>query len=116
MTNFGCENPVFSVESIDALSDTECAGTGGWVRINATMRANGAAHRFEQNKTAYLQYGRPTQSVVSDFAEIVLAGRVYARYFSEFDCTVMLYCIAPDWTVVDVCDESMLQTTMIGGL
>ena len=116
MANFGCENPVFDVESIDAISDTECAGTDGWVRINATIRANGAAHRFEQNKTAHLQYGRPMSLPDIDFAEIVLAGRVYARYFNEYDCTVMLYCIAPDWAVVDECDERMLQTTTIGSL
>ena len=116
MANFGCESPVFDVIDMRTAADTQCAGSGGWTLIEASIRVNGAAHRFAEHKTAYLQYGRPTQTPDTDFAETVLHGRVYAKYLPEYECTVMLYCIAPDWSVVDECDANLLRPTTITGL
>jgi hypothetical protein len=45
-----------------------------------------------------------------------MAGRVYAKYFPEYGCTVMMYCLAPSWETVDRCDAEALQKAVISAL
>jgi len=115
MRNFGCENPVFSLDEYTVRQGISYAGSDGWTRIDALMRLNGVAHNFYEHRTAYLQYGRPTRPLQEDFAVIDMAGRVYAKYFEAFDCTVMLYVMAPDTQMVDMCDRDILSNAVIAG-
>ena len=48
-----------------------------------------------------------------DFAVTQMSGRVYAKYFPEFDCTVMMYCLAPNMDTVDECDMQALQKAQV---
>ncbi|MFA5676350.1 MAG: hypothetical protein WDA65_07480 [Christensenellales bacterium] len=116
LRGFGCENPVFIVEEFNTKSDIIRADSGGWTSIDAKMRVNGAAHNYKENKTAYLQYGRPAQPANEDFALITMTGRVYAKHFEEYGCTVMLYVMAEGLLTVDGCDNSILAKTVIAGL
>jgi len=116
LANFGCDAPMFGVKEIQTTQDTACAGSGGWTRIDAALRVSGAAHTYKESKTSYLQYGKPTQRVDKDFAETDMTGRVYAKYFSEYGCTVMMYCLAPGLETVDRCDEEALQKAAISAL
>ena len=113
MRNFGCLGPVFSVEEYAVLEDTECAGSGGWTQIDALMRVNGVAHQYSTDKNAYLQYGRPPNHAGEDFPIIQMIGRLYVKYLDEYDCTVMLYAMAPDIHVVDACDSDIFSKTRI---
>lgn len=113
--NFGCINPLFIIEGYNLKSDVACAGSSGWTRIDARMRVNGAAHNFKENKTAYLQYGRP-QPADKDFDAITMTGRVYAKYFEEYGCTIMLYVMAEGLSAVEECDNNILAKTVISGL
>lgn len=116
LANFGCDNPVFEVTDIQMAPDAACAGSGGWTRVDAALRMSGAAHTYKENKLAYLQYGKPVRQADKDFAETDMAGRVYAKYFPEYGCTVMIYCLAPAQETVDKCDMEALQNTMISAL
>lgn len=116
MANFGCEDTEFKVRDMTTLENAVCAGGGGWTRIDAELRVNGTAHTFRGDKLAYLQYGKPMRTVKTDFAEIDMAGRVYAKYFPSSGCTVMMYCIAPDAETVDACDADALQRSVIAAL
>lgn len=116
MRNFGCRSPEFRVKEYSVIENASAAGRDGWTRIDALMLLNGTAHQFKENKTAYLQYGRPPKHSGEDFAVIEMAGRVYVKHFNEYGCTVMLYVLAPDWLTVDACDESVLAKTVIDGL
>lgn len=110
---FGCNDPVFNLNSIDTKENVSCAGSGGWTQIDACIYANGCAHNFKGDKTPYLQYGRPMSEVSEDFAITKLYGRVYAKYFEEYGCTVMLYVIAPNENAVQQCDDDILGKTII---
>ena len=116
MRNFGCISPVFSVKEYSVYDDISHAGSDGWTRIDALMTLNAAAHAYEENKNAYIQYGRPPRYEGEDFPVIEMAGRVYAKFFDEYGCTVMLYVMAPDWLTVDECDAQVLAGTVISGL
>ena len=116
LEGFGCGEPVFRVDGYDMQTGVSYAGSGGWTRIDADITTNGVAHTYKESKTAYLQYGPPTQTADEDFAVTELHGRLYIKYLQEYDCTVMLYVIAPDEAAVDVCDADILQTTKITDL
>lgn len=116
LRNFGCSNLVFAIEDYYIKRDIVYAGSSGWTRIDAQMIVNGVAHSYKENKTAYLQYGRPVQPADEDFAVIKMTGRVYAKYFKEYGCTVMLYVMAEGLDVVDDCDNNILAKTVITGL
>ena len=116
MANFGCEEPVFGVSDMTTLKNAVCAGSGGWTRIDAKLHVNGAAHTYREHKLAYLQYGKPMRATGPDFAETDMTGRVYAKHFAEFGCTVMMYCIALDTETVDECDAEALQSAVISAL
>ncbi len=116
MANFGCPEPVFEAEDMSMRENAVCSGSGGWTRIDAKLRVNGAAHTYKEDAPAYLQYGKPMRTDEPDFAEINMVGRIYAQYFPSFGCTVMMYCIAPDIKTVDACDTEALQQSVIAAL
>jgi hypothetical protein len=116
LANFGCDNPVFEVGQIKTTSGVVCAGSAGWARIDAALRVSGAAHTYKEDRMAYLQYGKPPHHVVKDFAETAMSGRIYAKYFPEYGCTVMMYVLAPALETVDRCDTETLQKTVIAAL
>jgi hypothetical protein len=116
LEGFGCPEPVFRADRFEVQGDAACAGGGGWTRVDAELTVSGVAHTFHERKTAYLQYGPPTQPAVRDFAATALYGRLYLKYFSEYGCTVMMYALAPERATVDACDFGMLQAAAVTGL
>jgi hypothetical protein len=116
IAGFGCNPQVFKVDSFDMQNGLEYAGSSGWTRIDAVITANGVAHSYKESKTAYLQYGPPTQAVEEEFAATTLQGRLYLKYIEEYDCTMMLYVIARDSSVIDKCDTDLLAETTIADL
>ena len=115
LANFGCADPIFSASDFRTIRDVRFAGSEGWTRVDAQIETNGVAHSFEEEKTAYLQYGPPVETPEEDFAAISLSGRIYARYFEEYGCTVMIYIIAPNAGAVESA-EPVLEQTVISSL
>lgn len=116
LAGFGCDNIVFDVDEFSQQPDVKYADSDGWTRIDATIMTNGVAHQYKEGKMAYLQYGPPMQVPQEDFAVTTLHGRLYIRYFKEYDCTVMLYVIAPNTDTVETCDNDILSKTTVAKL
>jgi len=116
LSGFGCDDSVFCVDEYVLQQDVLYAGSNGWTRIDAAMTTNGVSHRYKESKTAYLQYGPPTQALQEDFAVTTLQGRLYIKYFEDYDCTVMLYVIAPNIDAADACDKDILSKSVISRL
>jgi hypothetical protein len=113
LAGFGCDDIVFDVDEFDIQPDMSYAGRDGWTRIDAAITTNGVAHQFIESKTAYLQYGPPTKPVDEDFSVTTLQGRLYIKYIEDYDCTVMLYVIAPNANAVETCDDDVLSKAVI---
>ena len=111
--DFGCNEPVFSLDGYEKEDGVSFAGMDGWVRVDASLTVNGAAHNYDGYKTPYLQYGRPVMKYENDFETIQMYGRVYAKYFEEYCCTVMVYVIAPSVKTIDACDLNIISKTHI---
>ena len=90
-------------------------GYDGWSCVNADMTVSGAFHRANGFRQSYLQYGTPKYDAYSDdpFAPVNMCGRVYARYFPEWESSVFFYVMAPSWEVVDNCDRQILQKSKL---
>lgn len=114
--DFGCKEQTFSIDDATTDSGLSFIDSDGWTRIDAVLTVNGAAHNYNGYKTPYIQYGRPMEKVEEDFEVTNLFGRVYAKYFDDYDCTVMMYVIAPSLEDVDICDENILREAIIAPL
>lgn len=90
-------------------------GYDGWSCVNADMTVSGAFHHADSFRQSYLQYGTPKYNAYSqdDFTPVKMRGRVYARYFPEWESSVFFYVMAPSWEVVDSCDRQILQKSKL---
>lgn len=111
--DLGCVNPVFEVLSYDIIDDVSYAGFDGWTLINADIKTNAASHTYDSHKTAYIQYGKPMDNDKPDFFEIALKGRMYARYFPQYDATIVIYVMGTTDNLVDTCDRDFLSHIQI---
>lgn len=116
IAGFGCDNIVFNADGFQTTEDVSYAHSEGWTRIEADITANGVAHTYQREYQAYLQYGPPVKAADQEFEPVSLKGRLYLKYFRDYDCTVMLYVIAPDSGAADACDNGILSRTKINSL
>ena len=101
---------VREVQTVDGF-----LGYDGWSCVDADLTVSGAFHRANGFRQSYLQYGTPKYDAYSDdpFVPVNMRGRVYARYFSEWESSVFFYVMAPSWEVVDSCDQQILQKSKL---
>ncbi len=111
--DLGCPNPVFEIEEYETEYDVEYLGFENWVRIDATMSANSPSHKRVEKKLGYIQYGAPINNNKDDFFEIKLYGRMYARYFDEYQSTVVIYVMGEKEDMLEECDNKILSKTII---
>lgn len=120
LPTLGCygNRKVFQNDILSIEKGIDYAGYKGWVKVDSEIKTNSPLHRPTGFKQGYLQFGRPRASLIpvteEDFNVVTLKGRVYARYFEEFDATIMLFIMAPDWETVEQCDGEILSHTEIG--
>lgn len=89
------------------------AGSGGWTRADANLTVNGVFHQKKQFHRAYLQYGPPgyqeeNEPGTADFAPVGMYGRVYGKYFEEWDTSVFFYILVRDPEAMERCDREIL--------
>jgi hypothetical protein len=107
--DLGCDNLVFNIDKHETLAKLNYIGYAGWVKIDAVMKANSPSHKKEEFKLGYIQYGKPMDNEKEDFFETILLGRMYARYFEEYGCTIVLYVMAASEDIIDECDNEILS-------
>ncbi len=106
--DFGCLEPIFDVISYDIQENISYIGYNDWVKIDAEMITNSTAHTYKKHLTPYLQYGVPKKTNKEDFYEIILKGRMYARYFEKHDTTIVIYVMGTSSQMIDECDNEIL--------
>ncbi|KXG78645.1 hypothetical protein [Thermotalea metallivorans] len=88
-----------------------------WVRIDAEIETNAPTHQAARtNYPGYVQYGKPHNSYYQgqDYPIISLKGRIYVKYFEEYQGTFFLYVMARDEKILDECDQNFLSHAFIG--
>lgn len=107
------EDFVFDCDITSIEKNVICSGYDEWTRIDADITVSGACHTAEKNVASYLQYGRPAFDVSSEFSPVTMKGRIYARYFPEWNTSIFYYIIASKEKVLEKCDKNILSLSKI---
>ncbi len=109
----GCKYPEFEVLGYTTTDDVTYIGYDDWTMIEADIVTNGMSHHVTTNHQAYIQYGKPTIDYGDNYHQINTNGRLYARYFPEYNSTIVIYVMADNMDVINECDENILSKTRI---
>jgi hypothetical protein len=75
---------------------------------------NSSIHQYNRDYISYIQYGKPPKDYKGDnFPETILAGRIYSRYFPEYNVSILLYIITPNFEIIEETDTEILSKTKI---
>lgn len=116
LASFGApeDKQKMDILSTDVKKGVEYAGYKGWSQIDTVLLINGPAHKFDGARRAYIQYGNPLKKTkLENFPLIASRARVYARYFEEYDSTILLYVFTPYADTLEQCDKEILSKTVI---
>lgn len=117
LQSLGCpeEKMKMELKSCEITKDVEYAKYKGWIKIDSVLETNSPVHKYKVDRRAYIQYGNPFKgNDQEDFELMTMRGRIYARYFDQFGCTVFLYIMTPAWYTLEECDRKILSKTVIG--
>ena len=107
------EDFIFDCEITEIKENISYSGFDGWTRIDSDIMVNQACHTARQNVRSYLQYGRPNEKDCFEFAAIPMKGRIYARYFSEWNISIFYYIITVDNEILEECDKKILSYSKV---
>ena len=111
----GTSEEVFQWDAETAAEDVSYLGYDGWSRVDANLLINGAAHIKRGFRRSYLQYGVPAYDVTEnkDFLPVEMEGRIYGRYFEEWDTSVFFYILTPGKKTLEKCDRDILSKSLL---
>ena len=106
LAGFGLEDPISGYEIDNIINIDNFINYDDWVLIDATVKTHGYNHKSDKNYLSYIQYGKPPvkYNTEQDFPITKFKSRLYVRYFSNIDCTIFLYIIAPNLDTINSCD------------
>ena len=109
---------VFQWDITETEEQASYAGSSGWTRVEADLRVNGVLHERKEFHQSYLQYGSPAydleESGMKEFEPVDMKGRIYGKYFPEWETGIFFYILAGSEAVVDACDRQILSKSRIG--
>ena len=112
LKSFRSKNFVFTPVHYETTS-VDYLGYSDWIMVDAIIKTNGVSHNSIDFKRSYIQYGNPGQNTSEDFPIVTLFGKLYLRYFEEYNCTIAMYIMAVNEKVILECDKNILSKTII---
>lgn len=108
---------VFDWKIQSVRQNIDYAGSSGWTRVDASLITNGVIHRPEGFQRSYLQYGScayaPEDYGLEAFAPVNMRGRLYGKYFADWDTSIFFYIMAADEDVLERCDAKILSKSVL---
>ena len=106
---------VFEWTAETISEDVSYLGRDGWSRVDASLLVNGASHVKDGFRHSYLQYGSPGYDISEDdaFKPVSMRGRIYGRYFEEWDTSVFFYILTPEKETLERCDREILSKSRL---
>jgi len=117
LESLGCPEYKLTMEimSYNITKNVQYAGYKDWIKVDSLLLVNSPVHKYKRDRRAYIQYGNPLkQADAQEYELMTTNGRMYIRYFPEFDSTVFLYIMSPNILTVEKCDKEILSKTVIG--
>lgn len=115
LSDFGLnkDDMVFEWNIQKYTNETSYLGYDNWSLIDAELTVNGASHNKSGFVQSYIQYGSPSYDVEYEFKPVQMKGRVYSRYFEEYNCSIFFYIITTDTATLEKCDKEILSKSLI---
>jgi len=114
LQSIGCKDSHVIFQSLGHPKQVNYLSIDDWVVIDASISSKSSIHKVKNDYEAYIQYGKPSKEYRGvDFPDTTLAGRIYCRYFPQYDVTILLYIIAPNFEVINKTDKQILSKTII---
>ena len=115
LDDFGltADNRVFDYSVNLKDNDVSFAGSDHWKCIFSDITVNGVNHERDGFVNSYLQYGSPNFPVSSDFAPVTMKSIIYAKYFAEWDSSVLFYVMSPSEDVCEECVRTILSESTL---
>lgn len=107
------EDFVFDCRITGIEQEIAFSGREDWTRIDADITVSGACHTGKEEVTSYLQYGRPAYNTAADFSPVEMKGRIYARYFPEWNTSIFYYIMTGSEEVLEECDREILSLSQL---
>lgn len=117
LESLGCPADKLAMEilSYNITKNVQYAGYDDWTQVDSLLLVNSPVHKYKMDRRAYIQYGNPLkQADAQEFGLMTTNGRMYIRYFPEYECTAFLYIMSPNILTVEKCDKEILSKTIIG--
>lgn len=114
LRSIGYKSPKVSYQEKDSPKKLDYLSYDNWTMMDSIIYSQGPIHKPNENHRAYIQYGKPPADYQGvDFPPVKLYGRMYCRYFQEYDVTIIMYIIAPNFEILDKTDDEILSKTLI---
>ena len=114
LDSMGCINPHVCFQNRGKPKILDYISYNNWAVIDCNIYMNSSIHQYNRDCISYIQYGKPPKDYKGDnFPEATLAGRIYCRYFPEYNVSILLYIIAPDFEIIEETDREILSRTKI---
>ncbi|SCJ41090.1 Uncharacterised protein [uncultured Eubacterium sp.] len=108
---------IFDWKMQSVRKNVDYGGSSGWTRVDASLITNGVIHRPEGFQRSYLQYGScayvPKDYGMDSFAPVSMRGRLYGKYFADWDTSIFFYIMAADEDVLESCDAKILSKSVL---
>lgn len=104
MASLGC--PVsqrhFDAEITSIKKGPAMAGFSDWIQMDALINTNSPLHHQTENHLGYVQYGVPPKDYNGvDFPVVSMAGRLYLRYDSFHNVTIIYFVVGKTQEFID---------------
>lgn len=117
LRGLGCPRELAKTR-IDSFKETrvdDAHPLAEWIRVDTQIETRSLVHAASDWNQNDLQYGPPPKEVEESYPPLILKGRVYLRYFPEWESTVFLYVFAKGEALIEETDTLFLQQVKIYG-
>lgn len=107
-------NATYLTQVTEVQKDVSRFGSEGWLKVDAVINTRSVFHEARGFRQHYLQFGWPLKSQLSsDFPEMTLYGRTYAKYFSQEGIYVIFYIQAASPELLEDTDQVLLSKSKV---
>ncbi|MBS4537631.1 hypothetical protein GOQ27_04100 [Clostridium sp. D2Q-11] len=104
-------NVTFDYNIKTIKEDIKYINSMDWLMVDSQIKTNAPVHKYKKHYNGYLQYGIPKElnNLSKDYPIMKLHGRMYIKYFKEYDSTIVFYILGKNKDIVDRIDENIVS-------
>lgn len=107
------KNSVFENDIIDMKENIKYIDIDDWIKIDSNITTNSPIHENTNFYRGYIQFGIPKSEANKNFPLINIYGRMYVKYFKEYDRTIGFYILGKNKNIVDKIDKEIVSKSKI---